>query len=105
MARIRFPYRRDPEGDTTTLKPLIDVMFHSVLDHQWILVRSLLEVTRADYTMLPRRYGRLLVPVIESGQPIFVRGIATEMRPSPTAYLHYLTARLGVDEFDLPVAL
>jgi hypothetical protein len=101
---IEFPYRKE-ESDVFKIvkRPRIKIKIFSEVTNDWEVIDEVLADTGADFCVLPRFMGNLLVEDITRGKYIEIKGVVPGVRL--IAYLHRLRIRIREREFTAPVAL
>ncbi len=105
MKKLSFPYIEKEHylfGKIT--RPLVRLAFFSERFGKWLEVGQVLADTGADISVIPLPLGQILVSNVENGMPMLVGGILSSDM-SVNAYVHRITARIGTDPFEMPVAI
>ncbi len=101
---IEFPYREEESDVFEGIKrPRILLEIFSARKNRWITLDEVLADTGADFCVLPRFIGDLLVEDITKGRYIEIKGVVPGVRL--IAYIHNLKIRINDKEFKAPVAL
>lgn len=101
---IEFPYREEESDVFEGVKrPRILLEIFSARKNRWITLDEVLADTGADFCVLPRFIGDLLVEDITKGRYIEIKGVVPGVRL--IAYIHNLKIRINDKEFKAPVAL
>lgn len=101
---IEFPYREEESDVFEGVKrPRILLEIFSARKNRWITLDEVLADTGADFCVLPRFIGDLLVEDITKGRYIEIKGVVPGVRL--IAYIHNLKIRINDKEFEAPVAL
>jgi predicted aspartyl protease len=101
---IEFPYREEESDIFDRIKrPRIKVEIFSQTTGAWGVIDEVLVDTGADFCVLPRLIGNLLVEDITQGKYTEIKGVVPGVRL--IAYLHELRIKLGGREFTAPVAI
>jgi hypothetical protein len=101
---IEFPYREEESDVFEKVKrPRIKVKIFSQVEKDWVLIDEVLADTGADFSVLPRCIGEMLVKDITKGRYVEIKGVVPGVRL--VAYIHNLKIRINEKEFEAPVAL
>lgn len=101
---IEFPYREEESDVFKSVKrPRMSFEIFSIRKNKWITLDEVLADTGADFCVLPRFIGNLLVEDITKGKYIEIKGVVPGVRL--IAYIHNLKIRINGKEFEAPVAL
>ncbi|MDI6826404.1 MAG: hypothetical protein QMD36_04410 [Candidatus Aenigmarchaeota archaeon] len=101
---IEFPYREEESDVFEYVKrPRISLEIFSARKNRWITLDEVLADTGADFCVLPRFIGNLLVEDITKGRYIEIKGVVPGVRL--IAYIHNFKIRINDKEFEAPVAL
>ncbi|MDI6807019.1 MAG: hypothetical protein QMD14_04390 [Candidatus Aenigmarchaeota archaeon] len=101
---IEFPYHKEESNIFKEVKrPKIEIQIFSPKKNRWIWLDEVLADTGADFCVLPRFMGNILVEDISEGKYIEIKGVIPGVRL--IAYLHILKVRIGEKEIVTPVAL
>ena len=101
---IEFPYREEESDVFEKVKrPRVKIKIFSKLTNEWEIIDEVLADTGADFCVLPRFVGNILVEDITQGKYVEIKGVVPGVRL--IAYLHELRVKIDEDEFVAPVAL
>lgn len=101
---IEFPYREEESDVLEKVKrPRVKIKIFSKVTNEWETIDEVLADTGADFCVLPRFVGNILVEDITQGKYIEIKGVVPGVRL--IAYLHELRVKIDEDEFVAPVAL
>jgi hypothetical protein len=101
---VEFPYKEEKSDIFKTVKrPRIKLKVFSQTEKEWVLIDEVLADTGADFSVLPRYIGEMLVKDITKGKYIEIKGVVPGVRL--IAYIHNLKIRINEKEFEAPVAL
>ena len=101
---IEFPYSEE-ESDIfeRVRRPRLKIKIFSKVSDDWETIDEVLADTGADFCVLPRFIGNLLVEDITKGEYVEIKGVVPGVRL--IAYLHELKVKIGGKEFIAPIAL
>lgn len=102
--KIDFPYQKEDSSVFEEVKrPRIKFRVFSETNQEWIIVDEALADTGADFCMLPRYMGEMLIKDITTGKYAEIKGVV----PGAilVAYLHNLRIKLGDREINTPIAI
>lgn len=101
---IEFPYK-DEESDIfeKVKRPRIKLEIFSKIKKEWVILDEVLADTGADFCVLPRYIGQLLVNDIATGKYVEIKGVVPGVKL--IAYLHDLKIKIGSKEFNSTVAI
>jgi len=101
---IEIPYKEEESEIFKKVKrPRLSLEIFSTRKNKWIIIDEVLADTGADFCVLPRFIGNLLVSDITKGKYIEIKGVVPGVRL--IAYMHNLRIRINGIEFEAPVAL
>ena len=101
---IEFPYREEESDVFEKVKrPRVKIRIFSKVSSDWETIDEVLADTGADFCVLPRFIGCILVEDITQGKYVEIKGVVPGVRL--IAYLHELRVKIDGDEFVAPVAL
>jgi hypothetical protein len=104
FVNIEFPYKEEESNVFKSIKrPRIKLKIFSEVGKDWIVIDEVLADTRADFSVLPRYVGEMLVKDITTGKYIEIKGVVPGVRL--VAYIHNLKIKINDKEFEAPVAL
>lgn len=101
---LEFPYREEESDIFEKVKrPRVKIKILSKVTDDWEVIDEVLADTGADFCVLPRFIGNLLVEDITQGKYIEIKGVVPGVRL--IAYLHELKTKINGKEFVAPIAL
>lgn len=101
---LEFSYKDEKSDVFGNIKrPRIEIEIFSSKKDRWVWLDEVLVDTGADFCVLPRFLGNILVKDITKGRYVEIKGVVPGVKL--IAYLHTQRIKLGELEFIAPVAI
>lgn len=101
---LEFPYKDEKSDVFRDIKrPRIEIEIFSSKKDRWVWLDEVLADTGADFCVLPRFIGNVLVEDITKGKYVEIKGVVPGVRL--ISYIHELKVKVGDSEFVAPVAI
>lgn len=101
---LNFPYKDEKSDVFGDIKrPRIEVEVFSTKKDRWIWLDEVLVDTGADFSVLPRFIGSVLVEDITKGKYVEIKGVVPGVKL--IAYIRDFKIKIGNNKFVAPVAI
>ncbi len=102
--KVEVPYREEKSDVFEIVKrPRIEIEIFSIKKNKWIIFDEVLADTGADFSVLPRYTGNLIVDDITTGKYAEIKGVVPGVKL--IVYIHKLKLKIDEVEFESSVAI